>query len=138
MKKFLSSLIVMLIVTFSANICAARHYNVYDYDPNYVWVFTQGSGGFSTYLYLPSIDVQEYNPPHYQIAGNFVTIGGKETSEVWGIFVLRFNWYTKETFWRDNYGNWQKEDVNGSFGKDWRRRADALFRAAYGIDFYGY
>ena len=136
MKKFLASIMLALVVAFTANICAA---NRYDNDPNYVWVYTQGSGGYKTYLYLPSIDVQEYNPPHYQIAGNFVAIGGKKTiEETREIMVLRFNWYTKETFWRDGNGYWCKEDVTGFFGSDWRRRADALFRAAYGIDFYGY
>lgn len=73
MRRFFVMWIAFL-TSVSVNICLAY---VYDNDSNYVYIGTYGSGGYSTYLYLPSVDVQEYNPPHYQIAGNFVTIGGK-------------------------------------------------------------
>ena len=132
MKKFFVALTVLLVL-FSANICAAY---VYDDDSDYVYLGTYGSGGYSTYLYLPSVDVQEYNPPHYQIAGNFVTIGGRyEISESWLIQVVRFNWYTKETFNQNSDKRWQKENIGDIY---FRKRADLLFNAAYGIDFYGY
>ena len=64
MKKFLSSAILAFVVAFSANVSAA---NRYDNDPDYYYVMSVQ--GPKTYLYLPSIDVQEYNPPHYQIRG---------------------------------------------------------------------
>ena len=136
MRRFFVMWIAFLI-SVSVNICLAY---VYDNDSNYVYIGTYGSGGYSTYLYLPSVDVQEYNPPHYQIAGNFITIGGKETiSEDWLIHVVRYNWYTKETYSKNFQGIVVKEKIidSGDAGY-YRRRADALFRAAYGVDFYGY
>jgi len=138
MRRFFVMWIAFLI-SVSVNICLAY---VYDNDSNYVYIGTYGSGGYSTYLYLPSVDVQEYNPPHYQIAGNFVTIGGKKTiSETWGIEIVRFNWYTKETYSKNWRGILTKEKIVDSEHADasyYRKRADALFRAAYGVDFYGY
>ena len=132
MKKFLSALMIALIVTFSANICAA---NRYDDDPDYVYVMAHGQG--IVYLYIRSIDVQEYNPPHYQIAGTFVHVSGMyhNLGKTTTYYVTkRYNWYTKETFRRNDYGNWEK-DYNVYHAKV---EADALFRAAYGMDFYGY
>lgn len=137
MKKILFSLTVA-IVAFSASVCAAYGY---DDDPNYVYIGTYGSGGYSTYLYLPSVDVQIYNPPHYQIAGNFVSIGGKKTiSESWGVLSVRFNWNSKETYSKNIDGHWEKENISKGYGNGgyYKKRANALFRAAYGMDFYGY
>ena len=100
---------IAFLISVSVNICSAY---VYDNDSNYVYIGTYGSGGYSTYLYLPSVDVQEYNPPHYQIAGNFITIGGKETiSEDWLIHVVRYNWYTKETYSKNFQGIVVKEKI---------------------------
>ncbi len=136
MKKIFTALTVALIVTFTANLCAA---NRYDNDPNYVFV-TAAQG--SIYLSTRSIDVQEYNPPHYQIAGTFVWTNGER--EDWFSVAIRYNWYTKETFSRDKNGYWQKDEIanpnDGGLGASGRERkfADALFRAAYGMDFYGY
>lgn len=128
---------IALLISVSVNICSAY---VYDNDSNYVYIGTYGSGGYSTYLYLPSVVVREYNPPHYQIAGNFVVIGGKKTiSENWGIEIVRYNWYTKETYSKNHQGILAKEKIADSGDSSYyRRRADALFRAAYGVDFYGY
>ena len=137
MKKFVVMMIFAFVAAFSVSICSAY---VYDSDPDYVYLGTYGSGGYSTYFYVPSVNVQEYNPPHYQIAGDFVTIGGKKIiSESWQNAAIRFNWYTKETYHINGYGNWEKEDINMMVdGKFFRKRADALFRAAYNMDFYGY
>lgn len=137
MKKFLLSVTVAVVVALSANVCAAA--TRYDDDPYYVYIGTYGSGGYSTYLYLPSVDVQIYNPPHYQIAGNFVTIGGKKIiSESREVVAVRFNLNAKETYTKNDYGHWEKENISDGYGSFYRKRADALFRAAYGMDFYGY
>ena len=69
MRKFLSAVLIALVVTFSTN-CSA---NRYDNDPN--WYFFMSFHCWNCYLYLPSVDVQEYNPPHYQIAGRYANIG---------------------------------------------------------------
>ena len=141
MKKFLSAALIALVVTFAANVCAAYDY---DNDSDYVFVTTGQQGSY--YLSLKSIDVQEYNPPHYQIAGTFVHVYGlgDGRKERWFSVIKRYNWYTKETFGRDENGYWRKEEIgnrndNGlGAGARERKMADALFRAAYGIDFYGY
>ena len=140
MKKFALSMMIALVVTLSANICAAYYY---DNDPDYVFVTSlAASGGWYTYLYLPSVDVQEYNPPHYQIAGRFVMYNkySDETNELY--IIKRFNWHTKETFTKSPYtkGQFIRDNVKGNSNPEISSRqfADALFRAAYGMDFYGY
>lgn len=133
MKKIFTVLTVALIVTFTANLCAAYDY---DNDPNYVFVTTANGG---IYLNLRTVNVHDYNPPHYQIAGWFVwTNGNKERQfEV----VIRYNWNSKETFHREE-GYWRKDIISDNIDSLGVRRnrqmADALFRAAYGMNFYGY
>jgi len=134
MKKILSAL-VLVIFAGIFNFCSA---NRYDDSPDYIFV-TAGNMGYC-YLYLPSVDVQEYNPPHYKIAGHFIHYGGLDGKTLTNIYkTIRYNWYTKETFQLEN-GSWKKSDVNGEIQpvRQNRKFADALFRAAYGMDFYGY
>lgn len=131
MKKFLSTALIAFVITFSANICSAYDY---DNDPHYVFV-TNAQG--SIYFDLRTVNVQEYNPPHYQIAGWFVWTNGN--SERHYELVKKYNWYTKETYSRDE-GYWRKDrtEYNDNASMRSRKHADALFRAAYGMDFYGY
>lgn len=135
MKKFVAVMIFAFVAAFSVNFCSA---NYYDDSPDYVYITThQGT----YYLYLPSVDVQEYNPPHYQIAGDIVHVSGFNGKESWWNIVIRYNWYTKETFRLNDSNSWVKEDITGdNFAASRRKRniADALFRAAYNMDFYGY
>ena len=136
MKKILSAL-VFAICILSVNFCSA---DPYSNNPNYVFV-TAGQMGYY-YLYRPSVDVQEYNPPHYQIAGHFIHYGGMDGRTLTNIYkTLRYNWYTKETFHLEN-GYWVKDIVRDNLDsqpvRQNRQFADALFRAAYGMNFYGY
>ena len=121
------------IFVVSANICAA---NSYDDDPDYFYVITAHQGSY--YLNLRSINVQEYNPPHYQITGTFVYVSGMYNKMLY--VTKRYNWYTKESYSRDETGNWRKTIIEPdcTATKVSRKFADALFRAAYGMDFYGY
>lgn len=143
MKKFFL-ICIALLITVSANICSANYHD----DPNYVFV-TMAQG--EIYLDLKSIDVQEYNPPHYQIAGTFVHVrsyfdenGNILLKESRFMLVKRYNWYTKETFSRDyeDKNKWIKDEIDekksGLVAMRNKSFADALFRAAYGVDFYGY
>lgn len=134
MKKFVAVMIFAFVAAFSVSICSAYDY---DSDPNYKFVTTQMG---MWYLYLPSVDVQEYNPPHYQITGDMVHVEGTYNKETWRSMTIRYNWYTKETYHRNDSGNWEKDYVNGDSMASTRARrfADALFRAAYNMDFYGY
>ncbi len=132
MKKFLS-VAVFVICVLSINFCFARYY---DNDSNYVLFGAWGSGGYFHYWYLPSIEIQEYNPPHYQISATEVVIGGKKIiSETREKISIRYNWYTKETFHFEN-GHWVNDTVEGLEGEYYKNRANALFRAAYRMNFY--
>jgi len=137
MKKILSAL-VLVIFAGIFNFGSADLQDDYDRHPDYIFVTTGQMGVY--YLYLPSVDVQEYNPPHYQISGHFIHYGGLDGKTLTNIYItLRYNWYTKETFQLKN-GYWEKADVSGDYQpvRQNRQFADALFRAAYGMDFYGY
>ncbi len=137
MKKFTALIAGLLLIVASVGVCSA---NYYDDSPDYFYIGIYGSGGYKNYLYLPSVEVQEYKPPHYQIAGDIVMIGGKKIiSEIRLHRIIRYNWYTKESYSyyenRKPWERWKKDDVQE---RQYRNIADALFRAAYGIDFYGY
>lgn len=147
MKKFFVFVIVILIallISVNANICLANYHD----DSDYVFV-TMAQGDI--YLNLKSIDVQEYNPPHYQIAGTFVYVcpyfdenDNILFKESRFILVKRYNWYTKETFSRDyeDKNKWIKDKIDekksGLAAIRNRSFADSMFKAAYGVDFYGY
>ena len=143
MKKICAAL-AFAIFTGIFNFCSADLLEHYQNHPDYkVYGGRQGS---YVAVYLPSIHVEEYNPPHYQIGFNgiYITsgvVGVKDKVEWFYNDARRFNWYTKEFFYRDqNSGYWQKAETRNDvmFGKDNRRFADILFRAAYGMNFYGY
>lgn len=123
-----------------------RYEDNYINNPEYVYVTTGNQGTY--YLYLKSIEIQEKNHPHYQIAGTFVhvysTPSGLEERRVHN--VMRYDLTKKEIYTRNEYGNWEKsnltnqdyEDRNTSIYLIHRRFADALLRFACGINFYGY
>ena len=135
MQKILSAIAFAICIS-SVNFCSADYY---DDSPDYVYVGWAPS--IKTYLNLRSVDVQEYNPPHYQIGYKLINIteipGTNEKK--WRYNSKRYNWYTKETFHLEN-GYWVKDDVTSQTGMAERARyaADVVFRAAYGMNFYGY
>ena len=137
MKKILSAL-VFAICFLSVNFCSAGLKDYYDNNSNYK--ILGGRQGYYSYIYLPSVHVQEYNPPHYQIGFNELYIDENAGTKKW-IYngAKRYNWYTKESFHLEN-GYWVKDNVTSPPGPAQRARyaADALFRVAYGMDFYGY
>ena len=134
MKKLVTAFLMNFFVLF--NVCCA---NSYDNDPDYYFVMNVQRA--KTYLYLPSIDVQIYNPPNYQIAGLFIALGGidHDANHVSKYKVtIRYNFYTKDAFELEN-GKWRKlcQGVSSStlYAMD-RLTANALLLAAYGIKFY--
>ena len=134
MKKFLSLIVFWTMMITSANLCSAYESNEYDNSPYYVFVTTsQGQ----IYLDLRTVNVHDYNPPHYQIAGDFIWVRGdnERRFEV----VIRYNWDKKETYGRkDGYLTKDRIEYEDTNSRNNRKMADALFRAAYGMDFYGY
>ena len=137
--------------------------NPYDNDSNYIFIGRNAScDSGKIYLNLKSVKVQEYNPPHYQIAGEFIevlssyVIPGDDTTIHYSTrpfyIVIKYNWDTKESFsktisYMNERGNIvYKENAefikdyydNPNYAKSVRQRADSLFKAAYNMDFYGY
>ena len=132
MKKFLSAL-VFAVCILSVNFCSA---NYYDNSPDYYR--TTVGGGYAVYIFIKSVDVQKYNPPHYQIACNLIHVdnrSGKLANKTYR--VVRYNYYTKESFTLDRYGDWRKNDIYAnSADRHDAIIANALFRVAYGMNFY--
>ena len=129
--------VICLILTLSMiSFCSAEtiHNN-----PNYEYVFTHR--GATSYLDLRTVNVHEYNPPYYQIEGTFVHVTNKGPGQkdvVWSTScVKRYNYDCKETYSMQN-GVWQKDNVsNDSYvALSHKAFANALFRAAYGMNFY--
>ena len=140
--------ILMMICSFVISISVANaHYlfDKYNNDPDYVYV-CEGKMG-KMYLEWKNIKVDEYTPPHYQITGRFVMVIGqtpKDLHEVEEYITIRYNWYTKESFRQNKYGNWEK-DSKELYKREYEnhtpdntniRSANVLFRVAYGMDFY--
>lgn len=136
MKKFFSAFVLITLFGIFNNDCLAKYY---DDDPNYIFFGVWGSGQYYHYWYLPSLDVQVHNPPYYQIGAVLVVIGGREEiSENRDRAYIRYNWNTRESF---SYikGYWKKDDLAAPImGNYLKKRANSLFYAAYGINFYGY
>ncbi|MBR1647323.1 MAG: hypothetical protein IJ685_11185 [Selenomonadaceae bacterium] len=140
MKKFfaVAALILGVVVGQIVVPSQAEAYDPYENDANFAYVYS-GHGG-TMYLDLNSVNVQAYDPPHYQIAGTFVfqpaTSNNASTNESY--VEMRFNYSTKEHFERSNGGQWQSKDVRGDSAISSRNRAmaNALFRAAYRMNFY--
>ena len=131
MKKFLGLLVMLMMIMIFVGICSA---NTCANNSHYIFVTTsQGA----IYLDLRTVNVQDYNPPYYQIAGDFVRVNGDDEHKF--EVVVRYNWETKETY-HLNKGYWTKDVVKGETtnSRNNRKVADALFIAAYGMDFYGY
>ena len=111
-----------------------------DYDNNPDYYFVMNVQGYKTYLDLTSVYVQEYNPPHYQIAARLVTVGYRQNSEEQEHYIeIKYNWYTKEAYERYQDGNWRKMAQGPASSTPVavdKVTANALFIAAYGMKFY--
>lgn len=145
LSAILKIFVLAAVIIFPANVSAAnlfQIYDSYDRDSNYILGASYANG--RTYIEWRTITVVQYNPPHYQISARAVNVVYDMRSEEIDAknFLLekRFNWDTKETFTRTDYGNWEKDEVVGNHTpcRQNRRIADILFRAAYGMNFYGY
>ena len=134
MKKFLFAAVLILSVVAQVSSVQAI-YDPYENDANFAYVYS-GHGG-TMYLDLNSVNVQAYDPPYYQIAGTFVFQPGSNASVREFYVEMRFNYSTKETFERDG-GQWRLKDARGESQISSRNRAmaNALFRAAYRMNFY--
>ena len=154
MKNFLSAAIIALIVAFSANCSAEYASDIYDDDPSYIYV-SNNRKGTTVYLDSRTVEVQEYNPPHYQISGKFIFAEAsiRYSDEVGyypnfssSVIPIRYNWHTKEIFMQNEYGHWNLVDMNKTERKIFhaflfytghmKDFANALFKVAYGMDFY--
>ena len=125
MKKIFLMLAVTFILATSFNVCNAE----------YVYVTTNKG---NIYLDTSSVKVVDPNPPYYYIGGHFINHDGNKVVNSFDV-VLGYNWDTKETFSWQN-GSWQRFNTYGeSTGPRMNRKiADALFKIAYGQNFYGY
>jgi len=135
-KLIIQTLTIILVLAIS-NICFADG-NPYEY--NYKYERVSVHAGVSTYLEKESVDVYEYNPPLYVIAGNFVRFLNSREGQILNpvFIVIQYDYNTKETYSRRN-GIWEKMVVNSSsVGLENKAIANALFRAAYGMEFYRY
>ncbi len=128
MKKFFFSIAtIFLLMTASV---ANAGWNQYEDDINYQQV--DGGRGGAMYLNLRSVNVQEHNPPHFQIAGDFVFVGGHVSN--WGIIrryhiIVRYNYNTREAYFV--VGN---SEINNS--RCGTAMKNSLFRIAYGRNFF--
>ena len=135
MRKILLMWIFAMFL-LSVNFCSA---NYYDDNSDYIYIDTTGSGGYRTYLYRPSVHGEKYNDPYYYIEGKLLSVGGKkQISESWQKIILLFDMRNNVTLESDYHGGWNKENISGTFGSYYRKRADAMFRVIFGKNFYGY
>ena len=97
--------------------------NPHDNDPNYVRVWRD------MYLDLRTVNVDKNLSPYYMISG---VIGNRGVT-------LIFDEISQLTCYRDKSGNWKVANVFGtdSASTSSRKIADALFKAAFGREFYG-
>ena len=137
MHTFLKITFIILALSFFNSYNCLAQKDPYKHDYNYEYVYTHS--GVSSYLDKRTVNVYEYNPPLYVIAGSFARFYNNQEGKILDpVFVeIQFNYKKRETFTRRN-GVWEKDVTtpNTSVGESNRAFANALFRAAYGMDFY--
>ena len=129
MKKIFG--LAVLTTFLVGNFCFARNY---DTDRNYIFVAAGGQGVY--YLYCPSVYVEEYNPPHYQISGHFVHQGDYGETKL--DLQFRYNFDRKIVYYRNKEDVWVS--INPKNFQDLHYRdlpfANALFKTAYKMNFF--
>ena len=119
MRKTFWSVLICAAVILSSGIANANPAE----DPNFVYVW------HNMYLDLRTVNVDENSPPYFVISG---VIGNRGVT-------LKFDELAQLTFYRDKSGQWKCDNVFGTYSvpTESRKYADALFKAAFGRNFYG-
>lgn len=136
MNKYKISLLIFVFL-LQLSLCSAED-DCFEHDPDYMRVNVLH--GCFTYLYVPSVNVHEYNPPFYKIAGYFVYYDNRNrrvVDESAKTMIVRYDYKKKETYiLKNNY--WRKLDVSGTSDYHFENKsiANALFSVAYGMNFY--
>lgn len=129
MKMFLS---VFVWVMLSASAVSA---NPYAGDKNFVYVY------YNSYLDLRTVSVQKNSPPYFIVKGDIVHVDTKSnTASLYADITIKFDLLAHRTFHRNNkMGNWKLGNTFGTSSEETSNRkiADALFKAAFGQEFYG-
>ena len=128
MKMFLSVFIWFMLLASVVNA------NPYVSDKNFVYVY------YNSYLDLRTVSVQKNSPPYFVVKGAFVHFDSKSgASSVPRNVAVKFDLLAHRTFHRNKVGNWELSHVHGASSSDTSNRkiADALFKAAFGREFYG-
>jgi len=129
MKMFLS---VFVWVMLLASVVSA---NPYESDKNFVYVY------YDSYLDLRTVSVQKNSPPYFIVKGDIVHVDTKSnTASLYADITIKFDLLAHRTFHRNNKtGNWKLGNTFGTSSEETSNRkiADALFKAAFGQEFYG-
>ena len=109
--------------------------NPYASDKNFVYVY------YNSYLDLRTVSVQKNSPPYFIVKGDLVHVDTKSnTASLYADITIKFDLLAHRTFHRNNKtGNWKLGDTFGTSSAETSNRkiADALFKAAFGREFYG-
>lgn len=129
MKMFLS---VFVWVMLLASVVSA---NPYANDKNFAYVY------YNSYLDLRTVSVQKNSPPYFIVEGDIVHVDTKSnTASLYADITIKFDLLAHRTFHHNNKtGNWKLGNTFGTSSEETSNRkiADALFKAAFGREFYG-
>jgi len=107
-------------------------------------VFVDGQMGYGFYAVRSSVNVQNYNPPQYQIAINTISVNvdNGERGKV-RTHYFKYNWDSKTVYYYSEQKDaWIMWDVNRSYGHAEGapmipNLAEVAFVSAYNMRFYG-
>lgn len=129
MKIFLSVFVWGMLL---ASVVSA---NPYASDKNFVYVY------YNSYLDLRTVSVQKNSPPYFIVEGDIVHVDTKSnTASLYADITIKFDLLAHRTFNHNNKtGNWKLGNTFGTSSEETSNRkiADALFKAAFGREFYG-
>ena len=129
MKMFLSVFIWFMLLA------SAVSANPYASDKNFVYVY------YNSYLDLRTVSVQKNSPPYFIVKGDIVHVDTKSnTASLYADITIKFDLLAHSTFHCNNKtGNWKLGNTFGTSSEETSNRkiADALFKAAFGWEFYG-
>lgn len=138
LKKKISIISVVLLLLLSTTAFAGPYQNYLNDDPNLP--LCDGHMGTAWYVDLSSAVVNLYNPPHYIIGVNVITVDADAGYVVKGTkaYQFKYNYNTQQMYVMDSTGNWQYIRHNGSWAECGvvEPAGKIAFQQAYNTPFY--
>lgn len=139
MKRLVIFMIFVLCVMPTGSVAMASYPQYLGGDENYI--LCDGHMGVGFYVDKSSLNVEEYNPPHYIIAIDVVSVqdADRGNTEIHKTTTRHYyyNWDERAIYLQTKDGEWKYLDPQGSraSGASRVKAGKIAFELAYGVEF---